>query len=102
MIKAQKLTYTDRHGAQHVTLCADGVEAEYGVPLLDLSSLELPEEVEARLRIELWARGIQEYTDALQPGANAKIAAALRGAFKMAVSSIVTLCSTEHKLLTED
>src|SRR5512134_2804375 len=100
MTYTNKTVYYDRFGAPHVVLVYDGIEPELGVPLLNLDSLDLPAEVEAKLRMELWAQGIQEYTDALQPGANEKIAAALRGALRLAVSNIVTLCRAEYELLT--
>jgi len=100
MTEANRETYTDKHGAQHVVLVYGDIEPELGVPLLNLDSLGLPEEVEARLRMELWERGIREYTDAFQPGANERIAAALRGALRLAVSNIVVLCQEEYNLLT--
>lgn len=99
MLDARKETYYDKYGAPHMVLVVGETEPELGVPLLNLDSMELPEEVEAKLRGELWARGIREYSDALQPGVNDSIAAALRGALRLAVSNLVSLCQAEYDLL---
>lgn len=99
MSEFDKVTYHDKYGAPHVVFVYGGIEPELGVPLLNLDSLGLPEEVEARLRVELWAQGIREYSDALQPGVNGKLAAALRGALRLAVSNLVSLCQKEYDIL---
>jgi hypothetical protein len=93
--------YTDELGATHLVLVQDGIEVELGVPLLELGALGLSDEMEAQLRKYLWAHGIKECTDALQPGAQSKIAAALRGALRFAVSNVVSLCEDQHNQLTE-
>lgn len=72
-----------------------------GIPLLDLGGLDLPKDIEVRLRERLWAHGIREYQDALRPGADEQIAAALRAALKLSVNDIKTLCQGEHNLLKE-
>lgn len=96
-----RIEVTGRDGAPRLMLVKDGQRPEVGIPLLDLSGLELPEDIEAALRRELWARGIREYADALHPGAADEIAAALRAAIRLSVSSIVLICQGEQALLKE-
>lgn len=100
MTDYEKVVYHDKFGAPHTVLVYNGIEPELGVPLMNLDAMGLPEDVEAKLRIELWAQGIREYSDALQSGANEKIAAALRGALRLSVSNLVSLCKAEYDMLT--
>lgn len=97
----RRVDMTGRDGAPRRVLVKEGQHPEVGIPLLDLSALELPEDIEALLRQELWARGICEYADALRPGAAEDIAGALRATFKAAASSIVLISQREHQLLKE-
>lgn len=84
-----------------MVLAREGQPPDAGIPLLDLGALELPRDIEAKLREALWARGIREYQDALQPGAAERIAGALRAALKLSVSDIITVAQGEHQILVE-
>ncbi len=99
-MRAQKLEFVGRDGPQMV-LVTEGQPPDAGIPLLDLGGLNLPKDVEIRLRERLWAHGIREYADALRPGADEAIAAAVRAALKLSVSNLKTLCQGEHQLLKE-
>lgn len=97
----KRVDITGIDGAPRRVLVRDGQRPDVGIPMLDLSALELPADIEAALRQELWARGICEYADALRPGAAEAIAGALRAAFKVSVSSIMLISQSELTLLKE-
>ncbi len=82
-------------------LVRDNQPPDSGIPLLDLGGLDLPKDIEIRLRERLWAHGIREYTDALRPGSDEAIAAAVRAALKLSVNEIRMLCQEEQRLIKE-
>jgi len=97
----QKVDYEDIQGIPRRVLVKDGNDPETGIPLLDLSALGLNEEIEAHFYQVLWSQGIREYKDLYQPGAAGKVMAALRSAFKVAVSEVMAIRDKETKLLVE-
>jgi hypothetical protein len=97
----RRVDITGPDGAPRRVLVKEGQPPEVGIPLLELGALELPEDIEAALRRELWARDIREYADMLRPGAAAEISAALRAALKVSVSTLIQISQGEVQLLKE-
>ncbi len=97
-----KHEYQDDRGVPRTILVKDSFQVvDEGIPLLDLSGLELPREMEDCLVLNLRLQGIAEYADALKPGSQDKIAQALRAVIKASVQDVLTICQREQSLLSE-
>lgn len=88
--------YTDERGVKRLVLLPDDVTANpaEGIPLdLDVETLypHMPAHFGARLKAELWARGLIQPSDYLSPGATEKIRAALLAVVKEDTMSILAL-----------
>jgi hypothetical protein len=88
MSNIRKIDYTSAEGLPQRSLIPDdasGIDPSEGIPLhLDLDPLygHLPLEFRQRLYQAIWAHGLVEPCDYLQPGAAEKFMAALRSIVK--------------------
>lgn len=97
--------YTDAQGVKRLVLLPDDVAADpaEGIPVdLDVETLypHMPPAFIARLKSELWARGLVQPRDYLTPGAPERIRAALLATVKEDTMSILALArerATHHE-----
>ena len=95
-----KHEYQDDRGVPRTILVRDTFQSvDEGIPMMDLSGLELPQDLEDRLVLNLRLQGIVEYADALKPGSQDKIAQALRAIIKASVQDVLAICQREQSLL---
>ena len=88
--------YTDERGVKRLVLLPDdsAADASEGIPLdLDVETLypHMPPAFTARLKAELWARGLIQPRDYLAPGAAEKVRSALLAVVKQDTMSILAL-----------
>ncbi len=99
---AVKSDYTDQDGVvRRVLITDEEQEVIRGVPLLDVSGLGLPKDIEVEFLKALNGYGILEYSDALKPGGAEAVAGALRSALRVSVHDVLSLCQREQDYLKE-
>lgn len=94
--------YVDTYGVIRKVLVSPEVQdVVRGVPLLDISGLGLPHDVEIEFLKGLESLGVTTYEDVLKPGGAELVGAALRAALRTSVHEVVSLCVRELTLLKE-